>query len=186
MKHKNIYLALLLLVAAAQIMIPVTQIVKWNDVLSEGKIFRFLVAPADPYDPFRGAYIDLDFRDDHWDILTGRREHRTKRVYVWLAQDSSGFAVIEKVTYNEPPDTADYVTALIDYEYDDADKRRQIQIKYPFEQYFLPSEKAEKAEKVYFDALRDSTKQVYASVRVKAGVGLLESVMINGTPLEGE
>ncbi|MCC6550730.1 MAG: GDYXXLXY domain-containing protein [Ignavibacteriaceae bacterium] len=186
MKHKNILFAALLLILFAQVIIPVTQILKWNDVISEGKIYRFLVTPVDPYDPFRGAYIQLNFRDNHWDILTGRKEQRTKRIYVWLATDTAGFASIEKVTYKEPPDTVDCVAALIDQEYTDEDKRKQIRIKYPFDQYFLSADKAEKAEKVYFDALRDSTKQVYAQVRVKSGTGILENVMIGGVPLEGE
>lgn len=184
MKHKNLYLAALILVAVAQITIPMMQIFTWNDILSNGKEYRFLVAPADPRDPFRGAYIKLNFRDNHWDILPGRRERRSKRIYVWLSEDAEGYAIIDKVTYHKPADSVDYVSALIDHEYDDAEKRRQIQIKYSFDQYFLSSEKAERAERDYFDALLDTTNQVYARVRVKSGTGLLEGVMINGTPLE--
>lgn len=179
MKHKKLLLAALVAVLLAQLIIPVAQIVKWNSVISEGKQYRFLVAPVDPYDPFRGAYIQLNFRDNHWDILTGRKDYRNKRIYVWLGEDESGFAVITKVTYTEPDDSVDYVSALIDYEFTDDNRRKQIRIKYPFEQYFLSEEKAKLTEKEYFDSIGDSTKQVYALVRVKGGVGLLERVEVN-------
>lgn len=186
MKHKKILLIGLIIVLAAQLLVPVGLIIRWNSVLEEGKIYKFRTAPADPSDPFRGAYIQLQFSQNHWDILTGSRENRSRRIYVWLEEDSAGFAAIRKVTYDQPGDTADYVSAFIDHEYTDAEKRRQIRIRYSFDQYFLPAEKAERAEQRYFAAVSDSASVVYAQVRVKSGTGILESVMIDGTPLEGE
>ena len=49
--------------------VPAKMIFNKEAVLAQGKDYRFKTAPIDPYDPFRGKYIDLYYEANAFHIL---------------------------------------------------------------------------------------------------------------------
>lgn len=63
MKNKNIIIILFLIVAVAQLFVPLQMIYNQEDIINTGKIVKFQCEPIDPNDPFRGKYITLNFKE---------------------------------------------------------------------------------------------------------------------------
>ncbi len=60
MKNKKGFI-LFCLVALVQVSIPLSMIYRSEKTLENGKVFLFKTAPVDPYDAFRGKYVQLGF-----------------------------------------------------------------------------------------------------------------------------
>jgi len=59
----TIFKAVLIILLAGQAAFPVFTIIKSELALNSGAEYKFLVRPADPYDPFRGRYVTLMFEN---------------------------------------------------------------------------------------------------------------------------
>ena len=92
-----------------------------------GDEYLLRVAPVDPIDPFRGAYVDLDYPDLHLDRETPGDEGT---VYVTLEQD--GEVWVAGAHTRERPSGTPYLTC------DDRDWRLRCGI----ESLFLPQDEA--------------------------------------------
>ncbi|WP_170970195.1 GDYXXLXY domain-containing protein [Nocardioides jishulii] len=72
-------------VAVAQLALVVVAVAPQLSARVTGETYEFAVAPIDPHDPFRGAYVDLDYPDlrppDDWSTPSG-----TPDVYVVLEE----------------------------------------------------------------------------------------------------
>jgi uncharacterized membrane-anchored protein len=51
------------LVVIAQLYVPLQMMFNQEDIMKTGTEFKFQTAPIDPYDPFRGKYITLFFKE---------------------------------------------------------------------------------------------------------------------------
>jgi uncharacterized membrane-anchored protein len=164
------------LVALAQLAVPIRMITDKENVISDGHVYKFRTAPIDPYDPFRGKYITLTFDANQFDIANDNFWKQDDDVYVLLGTDSAGFAKITDLTKQEPLNgKADYVKAKIQYVYGD-----NVTISYPFDKFFMEESKAPRAEDIYRRAnRRDSVQLAYALVSVKGGDAVLKDVIIN-------
>ncbi len=176
-KSKVLMVVLFGLLALAQLYVPASMIIGGERVLHEGEALFFEVEPIDPADPFRGRYVILRFRedvastnDDSW--------QPDDDVYVSLATDSSGFAKIRYVSRETPEDAWPYVKAKVGFYHNG-----RLQIRYPFERFYMEESKAPEAEAIYFDAASDSSRSTYAVVRIMNGDAVLENVMIDGVPI---
>lgn len=158
-------------------------------ILSEGIRYKMRVAPLDPTDPFRGKYIRLSFADELTQIplaLAAQAEQLKKmtygqQLYVSLKADEAGFARVAAVSAH-PVSGTSYFPVTSGYYYPEA---QQISVSYSFDRFYMNEEKAKPAEKLYFDALRDSSVQqnTYAVVRVFNGEVVLEDVQVDGLSL---
>ena len=92
-----------------------------------GDEYLLRVAPVDPIDPFRGAYVDLEYPDLHLDRETPGDEGT---VYVTLEQD--GEVWVARASTRERPSGTPYLTC------DDRDWRLRCGI----ESLFLPQDEA--------------------------------------------
>lgn len=120
-----------------------------------GDTYLMAVAPLDPIDPFRGAYVALDYPDLRHDASESFREPglgsvddgEEGAVYVTLVQQGEVWAA-DKWTRDRPED-GPYLAC------DD----RSWQIRCGIESYFLPQDEAAETE----DLLRDGA---VAEVRI--------------------
>jgi uncharacterized membrane-anchored protein len=120
-----------------------------------GETYLLRVAPVDPIDPFRGAYVALDYPDLHHDDpqssgLTGPgalEDGESGDLYVTLVEQDGAWSADE--WSRERPDEGPYLAC------DD----RSWQVRCGIESWFLPQDEAQRVE----DLLRDGA---VAEVRI--------------------
>lgn len=167
-------------ICVLQLAIPARMIFDREFLLSSGKPYKFLVRPMDPVDYIKGSYLDLSFSEDSFNLPNDDTWHYNDAVFIHLAMDSAGFARVTDISRQAPPDNGntDYVAAKISFVYDD-----HVTIKYPFDRFYMPEEKAQQADKNFQSLRIDSTKKVYALVKIWKGEAVLKNVFVNAVPL---
>ena len=68
MKSRTLILTSFIAVALIQLLVPAKMIWDQEEVMRDGKVFRFKTEPIDPNDPFRGKYITLSFQEENTNI----------------------------------------------------------------------------------------------------------------------
>jgi len=177
-------LVLFLLVAAAQLYVPVKMILGQEDTLDNGTAYKFRTMPVDPNDPFRGKYVALSFVDDYFVTDDSHKFERGDLVYVSLEKVAEGYARVSDLTFDPPQTGADYFQATASY----SSNRKEfgdtsVNINFPFDRFYMEESKAPKAEKEYNRRSRDKESDVYALVKVKNGNAVLEDVIVNGASI---
>jgi uncharacterized membrane-anchored protein len=183
MKIKLILFATLALI---QLAVPATMIVHHERLLRTGLRFRFLCAPFDPYDAFRGRYVALRFDQNHGPFAGGgitRAPEYGTTVYALLEVDAKGFARVRSVTAERPRDGSPYCQAKAQFS-----PAGQAYLEWPFERYYMEEAKAPQAEQAYRTSMprkpaKDQTPQTWASVRIKDGRAVLEELYIGDQPI---
>lgn len=194
MKNKSVYIGLFAFVVFAQWFVPAQMISDHEDVAATGKVFKFKTAPIDPYDAFRGKYVNLNFKENKGNITKETKSlNYGDDIYVTF-KDSSGFALVEIISIKEPQNTSAYVKAKVDYVDNNylglvnLKTKRQpalaIHIDYPFERYYMNEIKAPKAETAYQENSRQAKDNMYANVAIKNGVGVVNDVIIDNKSIK--
>jgi uncharacterized membrane-anchored protein len=181
MINRKLTLAAFVVVALAQLYVPAAMILEREDILSNGKEFRFRAAPVDPNDPFRGKFITLNYRNNSIVVKSENEWTMNENVYAILSKDRNGFAQIKSISREKPAGTQDFVMAKVgNLIYNDT---LQVIIEYPFVRFYMEENRAPRAEIEYNKVLQDSTRVTYALVRIKDGEAVLKDVMIDGVSL---
>lgn len=137
----------LAVVVAAQAGLVCAAVAPQLSARATGESYEFNVAPLDPIDPFRGAYVTLDYPDLQRDQETDySRDERA--VYVTLVEDD-GAMVADTFESDRPSGDQPYLAC------EDDGWRLQCGI----ESFFLPQDEAAAME----DVLRDGA---IAEVRI--------------------
>ncbi len=175
MKTINL-LVIFIIVALVQIFVPAQMIFNQEKIIDTGVAYKFKTQPIDPSDPFRGKYIVLNYEVDTFktsDSLWNYGED----VYVYLNQDSLGFAQVNQVSKFELKGHKDYVMAEVNwYNRNEA----ELHFNLPFDRYYMEETKAYDAELAVRNSQRDSVpNSAYALVYVKEGEAVLDDVIIN-------
>ena len=178
MPKKTILLIAFLLVALVQLYVPASMILDREAVLAQGTEYKFRTAPIDPNDPFRGKYITLSFEDTTVPIVNENAWVDGESVYALLTIDEHGFAQIQSVTKEQPADDQDFLSTTVSYV--SSNGNRQLTLQYPFNRFYLEESKAPKAERVYWESLRETSQTTYALVAISDGEAVLKDVLING------
>ena len=179
---KTIHLFIIFIVVAlAQIFIPVQMIQNQELIIDTGVAYKFKTRPVDPTDPFRGKYINLNYEVNTFkttDSLWGYEQE----VYVYLETDSLGFAKVHQVSKLPLDLDKDYVIAQSGW----YNKReQQLHFRLPFNRYYMEETKAYDAEVAVRDRQRDSIQNLtYALVYVKDGEAVLNDVIIDDIPIK--
>lgn len=180
MKHKQVIFGLFVIVALIQLFVPLKMILKYEDVLQNGKVFKFRTVPIDPNDPFRGKYISLNFDDAISTYQSNKEWNGHEKVFVILNEDRDGFAKIKDISVDKPINTNNYVKADIYLAYG-LKNQNQIRINYPFNKFYMEETKAQPAEKIYMESVGESHKKpAYALVAINKGRGVIKDVIIDG------
>jgi uncharacterized membrane-anchored protein len=181
MKTKYIFI-LFILVAFVQLAIPAQMIFKQEAVLNRGVAYKFKTQPVDPSDPFKGKYITLNFDINNFktkDTLWERNED----VLVYLVSDSLGYAKIDTISRTVLLNNSkDYVKAKA-YWYSNYSK--SVNIRFPFNKYYMKETKAYRAEVAVRERQRDSLpNNTHALVYVNQGEAVLNDVIIDGMSIK--
>ncbi|MBC7850840.1 MAG: GDYXXLXY domain-containing protein [Chitinophagaceae bacterium] len=177
---KFYFLGAFVLVAIMQWFIPLQMISSRETILEEGKAFKFLTAPVDPADPFRGRYVALNFAISEYNVKeTG--ELKRGPVYASLTTDDSGYAKIKSLSTKPPSGTTDYFSA--DINYIRTDSINTVFLTLPFDQYFMDEVKATAAENVYRESSQVLNNRTYALVKILNGEAVIQDVLINDTSI---
>ncbi len=172
---KTFAIILFVFMCAAQWLVPAKMIYDSESVVLNGTVYKFRTQPIDPSDPFRGKYITLSFSANHVEVEPGDKWYNGEEAYVTFTTDSAGFAVPASISRN-PPASGPYLhtkTLYPDFQ------EGPVPIELPFDRFYLEESKASEAEKVYWEAQRDSAQVAYGVVRIGAGKAVLTDVMIN-------
>jgi uncharacterized membrane-anchored protein len=178
--NKTILFIIALIVALAQLAAPLSVVFKQEDVLANGKTYKFKTRPVDPTDPFRGAYLSLSFEADKFQGDSSINIKMGDKAFATIENDSAGFAAVKGISLEEP-NAGDYLSVRVRW----ADQRKKENVKiihfdYPFDQYYIEESKAKKAEEDYDAANDDKNQLAYAVIRIKEGNSAIQDLIING------
>ncbi|MGE4283601.1 MAG: GDYXXLXY domain-containing protein [Clostridia bacterium] len=176
---KRILIFTFLLIAIIQISVPVYMIAKHETALRNGRQFKFRTAPVDPYDAFRGRYVSIRIENDSISVPEDTEFFRNQKVYVFIEEDSEGFAEMTGIS-SQPPKTGDYLATKVGYIDAQQNDDRKVYVRIPFDRYYMEEEAAPAAEKAYSDNPGDA----YLTVRILSGFAVAEQLYISGQPIE--
>lgn len=187
---RRVLLLGLVVLCLAQWSIPLALIHRGQTALAQGTPYKFRTAPVDPSDPFRGRYVTLDFGAA---LVPSAQVDPTlydgQRGYAAIRIDANGFAQLQAVSARLP-DAGDYLPVTVLWK-----DSEQTRLRLPFDRYYLDEEQAPEVEQRYRESnLRLGPDEepvpnplpTYATVRVLDGYAVLESLVLNGEPVNRE
>lgn len=145
-------------------------------IRQEGSLYKFKCIPYDPIDPFRGAYIELNFESLDRSIEDDPDFDQYR--YAIISEDENGFANVSGLSIEFSDE--EVLVPLYMGNITESYARYDL----PFTRYYMTSEKAIAAEDLLRDVLGDSTKVVYAAVFIEASDYSLKGVYINDQRIE--
>lgn len=180
------------------VLIPVYVAISSQNVLNNGKLYKFKPLAYDPFDPFRGQYLRVNY--DTNGIPTNFDFEEGEVVYVSVAKDKQGFAYFEEA-FKEPPKGKDYIESKIissglgterrlemielmddpDFDISEQDVRQTVSIEIPdnLGKYFINEDDALNAERV----LAKERENAYIAVRILDGQARLENIYVFNQPM---
>lgn len=178
MLNKNILFVIFLIVVIVQLFVPAKIIYDSEDILTNGKDFKFRSAPIDPIDPFRGKYIFLQFKENSFNVYNTNEWTNGETIFACIENDDNGFAKIKSILKEEPDVNSDFVKAKIAMVF-----QNKVTINFPFDRFYMEETKAGKAETIYNNSIIDTNKITYAIVSVKNGNALIKNIFIDEKPI---
>ena len=152
-------------------MIPIYTIVTNNTALKDGTEYLFKVEAFDPYDMFRGNYLNISFKEDSvkGNILE-QQNNSASEYYVTIGTRRDGFAYFTSISSIEPKNTTNYFKTSGYYR----NYAKEYRIETPT-RYYMNENKSISAEQIY----RDNIDSTYVKVRVKNGKMVIVGVYVN-------
>ncbi len=151
--------------------IPIYTIVTNDTTLKGGTEYLFKVEAFDPYDMFRGNYLNISFKEDSV-YVNFLKDYNTAReeCYVTIGTSSDGFAYFKSVSFEKPKNTSNYFKTTGYY--------RSYSQEYIIDtpnRYYMNENKSLRAESLY----RENINNTYVKVRVKDGKMVIVGVYVN-------
>ena len=158
--------------------VPLLGIVKHETTLKYGTEYRFRTAPVDPYDAFRGRYVQLRMAESSVDATNAVEFSKGQKVFFAIAEDADGFAVLRDPSTVRPAE-GDYLGIRIRYV-----RSNSLDLDFPFGRYYMNEKDAPRAEAVYREYSRREAADAFVTVRVRSGHGVLEKLYVAGITIE--
>jgi len=185
---KNLSIAILGILIAVQLAVPVTMIQGKEKILQEGTLYKLLTRPIDPADPFQGRYVRLGYRNDY---IPCPADHKpdlryNEPIYALIVTDDTGFLRFIDWSH-EKPATGNYLKTRykgIRKDWQQNSKTRihkGIRIDIPFDRYYMDEAKAPRAEVLARKATRSTN--CWVNVRILNGKAVIEDVFAEGQSL---
>ncbi len=181
MNRRRWRIALFAVVAVVQLAMAGGAIIRSELALRTGEVFRFRIQPVDPVDAFRGRYVAIRFALDRTPAPDGLELGRRLWVYVPLQRDGDGFATFGAATLARPTSEA-YLRLKSGGVYPDEDGQRCAWVTIPFNRYYMDEDLAPEAERAVWNGRRGE-REASVTVRVRNGVGVIEELYIDDTPI---
>ncbi len=151
--------------------IPVYTIVVNTDTLKDGTEYYFKIEAYDPYDMFRGNYLNIAFEQDTVLAFSDYLDlNYNEKCYVTIGINSDGYSYFKGISKDIPTDTTAYYETTAYY--------RSWQNGYAIDtptRYYMNENKSLKAE----DYLNDNIDNAYVKVRVKNGKMVIVGLYVN-------
>ncbi len=167
--------AAIFLLCLVQITAIFSSIWQYERVLGEGGAYLFEVCPLDPYDPWRGRYVTLRFRQYKFDI------NKAGEFYATFTRDEQGIAQADTLS-QKPPNHAEYLKVRID-------ERGRVQL--PFERFYMEEESAKFTDiwvnqggRIQCDVDGVGTSALLAEVYIFKGRGVISELFYQGERLK--
>jgi uncharacterized membrane-anchored protein len=164
--------AVFALVGLAQLAVPASLILKREQTLRNGSLWKFRTAPVDPVDAFRGRYVALEFEAESQTISPPPNASYRHTVFVTMRQNSEGFAEIDQVNLS-PPAGDDFIEVEL--------VGKTVSL--PFDKYWVTERDAPAAETAYRAQSQRDKQNAFATVRIFRGDAALEQLYLDGVPL---
>lgn len=153
--------------------IPIITIITNYNTLKSGEVFIFKVRSYDPYDVFRGNYMNIVF-DENSVINTSNIIDTFKKVYVEIGKNNDGFGYFKSISNTKPKNTKTYFKTNCNmYSYNESKKKYVIDTP---NRYYMNEKKSKMAEEI----LNKNIKNAYVKVSVKNGKMNVIGLYING------
>lgn len=178
---RNLRFALFVVVAMVQLAVAGGAIVKSELALRTGEAIRFRIQPVDPVDAFRGRYVAIRFAVNNATIADGVVVRPRKKVFVPIEVDADGFAFLGRADIDPPADGA-YLRLRAGVVTPDEEGNQQVWVQMPFRRFYMDEDKAPKAERAVWGGRRGQ-REASVSVRIRHGVGVIEELYIDDTPI---
>ena len=184
--------------AAIILLVPVYVAVSSQNVLNNGEFYKFKPMAYDPFDPFRGKFLRVNYETNG--IPTEFDFEEGETAYVSIGVDREGFAFFEEA-FKSPPKDKDYLkttiqwsgmdasvireiemgTELEDFNLESVDTRSSVNIKIPdnMNKYFINEDDALRAEETFFE----ERENIYIGVRILDGEVRLENIYVYDQPI---
>lgn len=184
--------------AAIILLVPVYVAVSSQNVLNNGKFYKFKPMAYDPFDPFRGKFLRVNYETNNIPTKFDFEEDET--AYVSIGVDEEGYAFFEEV-FKSPPKKKDYLKTTVEwsglnaqirreiemaidsdeFNLESVDTRSSVNIEIPdnMNKYFINEDDALRAEKVF----REEQENIYIGVRILDGEVRLENIYVHGQPI---
>ncbi len=192
-KADKIRLGCYFLAVGAALAYPVAKIISFEYPAVPPNIYMFETEIDDPYDPMRGRYVRLDFKQNQV-RLPGRETKLLdwgRPCYAVLAENPDGTARIADLVTDvkKLPAGKDFLKVRYAYFSEDFDENTKKfektgvhEIVLPFDRFYLNERLAPEAEK----EVQESTRRGKAFVRVKIyrnGNFALDDLIVDGKPI---
>jgi uncharacterized membrane-anchored protein len=179
MKTSRLIMAVFAIVAAVQLAVPASLILRHELTLRAGAAYKFKTAPVDPYDPFRGRYVALRFEQSTAPVAKGGNFRSGQKAYATIEADKDGFAKFTTVNAVPP---ADKPYLRVHVQWTDVS---MVHLELPFDRFYLEEHLAPKAERAYWENNRrgQTNLATYALVRIRNGTGVIENLFIGDKPI---
>lgn len=160
-----------MILVVVQWLLPISTVVQYEQTKAQGADYYFELNLRDPFDPFRGAYLDLNFAVEQQKYYAPHIDPmQNKIVYAILAKDAQGFARIESFQLKPASNSI-----ALSHVY----RRNEtgfIGIRLPFKRYYLPQKDAQEMEK-----LLRKNNDIHPNLLVKVddGKAMVDMLFIN-------
>jgi uncharacterized membrane-anchored protein len=178
--NKIIKTTIFAIVIVAMFAVPAFMIRKGENVLNKGNSYIFKAAPVDPYDYFRGRYVNVQIEKNYVPVAHGTKldfKHN-ETVYAAIKTGEDGFAFFDSLS-SAIPGNGDYVK--VNFSWQDKDKAYLL---IPFNQFYMNEELAPEAERVVREALMKRKDSCALKLRVHNDTAVIEELLINNIPIK--
>lgn len=183
--------------AAIILLVPIYVAVSSQNVLNNGTFYKFKPMAYDPFDPFRGKFLRVNYETN--DIPTKFQFEEDETAYVSIAVDEEGYAFFQEA-FKSPPKRGDYLKTTIAWagvnaklmremeraaeeddrlSYIDAPSAVRIEIPDNMNKYFINEDDALRAERVF----RKEQENIYIGVRILDGEVRLDNIFVYDQPI---
>ena len=179
-KIKILRMPFFALVVIAMFAVPVFMICKGEKIFSTSNVYLFKAAPVDPYDYFRGRYVNVRLEKNYVTVSPDKKLDfsSNEAVYTTIKKDKDGLAYFDSLSREIPKD-GDY--AQVHFSYQDKDKAYLL---IPFNQFFMNEKLAPEAERVVREALLKRKDSCVIKLRVHNDTAVIEDLLINNMPIK--
>ncbi|MDR1460446.1 MAG: GDYXXLXY domain-containing protein [Campylobacteraceae bacterium] len=172
-RFKKYFFAAFFTLCVIQLITVVYSAIKYETILLFGDVITLKAEPVDPYDPFRGRYITLNFEQRY---INTKKQFNETNIFFITFNNKENFSIIDDI-FDIPPQSNELYLEVKGYIYTNG----KVNITYPFDRFYMQENLAQ-----YVDSHGQkffSDNEVAAKIRVLSGKGIIENVVVGNVSI---